>query len=339
MQLSPDGLAKLYDLPVEATIPGMQLQAQMMQSGDLANQAAGIRNLYDSQNNPNLVEQTRLENQSKLARLPGEEATSRSLGYKADIEGATHDQRKQAAIKEFALKAKQADLDDLEARAQEMAYSTDPAKRAQGAEILRMHKDMIRDREKQDAQMRRQIQLAQVAGEEARKTQQQAIDGGKYVRGGAGGGDPILGGKAGFEKSAAAAFARAQEAALAGDMEEAQRQTTIANQFMTQLIQLRQAGASATQAGKIDTGAVANLPTVPLRAPQQFTAPQGAVPNYAQDIANGAQFSSPAVEAQVRAKAGGPPKQTLSQVQQMYPGVPADKLREAYKKKFGVDLQ
>jgi hypothetical protein len=342
MQLSPDGLAKLYDLPVEATIPGMRLQAQMMQSGDLANQAAGIRNLYDSQNNPNLVEQTRLENQSKLARLPGEEATSRSLGYKADLEGATHEQRKQAAIKEFALKAKQADLDDLEARAQEMAYSTDPTKRAQGAEILRMHKDMIRDREKQDAQLKRQIALEQERGTQARLTQQQGLDGGRYARsGGAGaaGGDPVLSGKVGFEKAAAAAFARAQQAFQDGDVEEAQRQMGMANQYTAQLIQLRQAGASATQAGKIDTGAVANLPTVPLRAPQQFTAPQGAVPNYAQDIANGAQFSSPAVEAQVRAKAGGPPKQTLSQVQQMYPGVPADKLREAYKKKFGVDLQ
>lgn len=34
-----------------------------------------------------------------------------------------------------------------------------------------------------------------------------------------------------------------------------------------------------------------------------------------------------------------PAKPKLSEVQNMYPGVPADKLREAYKKKFGVDLQ
>jgi len=30
---------------------------------------------------------------------------------------------------------------------------------------------------------------------------------------------------------------------------------------------------------------------------------------------------------------------TLADVQKMYPGVPADKLKEAYKRKFGVDLQ
>lgn len=34
-----------------------------------------------------------------------------------------------------------------------------------------------------------------------------------------------------------------------------------------------------------------------------------------------------------------PKKNSLADVQKMYPGIPADKLREAYKKKFGVDLQ
>lgn len=339
MQLSPDGLAKLYDLPVEATMDSMRLQDQMMQSGQLANQAQGIENLYKTQNNPHLVEQTRLENLSKLARLPGEEATSRSLGYKADLEGATQNDRIAAAKQEFLKNAKQADLDMLESRAQEMAYSQDPNVRAQGAQILRMHKEMIRDREKQDAQLQRQVQLARVQGDETRRTQREAIEAGKYNRAGSGGSDPILSGKAGFEKAATAAFARAQQAFQEGDVEEAQRQMSIANQYTAQLIQLRQAGAAAAQAGKVDAGAVANLPTVPLRQSQPFTAPQGTTPNYAQDIANGAQFSSPAVEAQVRAKAGSPKPPSIQQVQQMYPGVPADKLREAYKKKFGVDLQ
>ena len=34
-----------------------------------------------------------------------------------------------------------------------------------------------------------------------------------------------------------------------------------------------------------------------------------------------------------------PKKNSLADVQKMYPGIPADKLKEAYKKKFGVDLQ
>lgn len=34
-----------------------------------------------------------------------------------------------------------------------------------------------------------------------------------------------------------------------------------------------------------------------------------------------------------------PPTNSLADVQKMYPGVPAEKLKEAYKRKFGVDLQ
>jgi hypothetical protein len=317
MQLSPDGLAKLYDLPVEATIPGMQLQAQMMQSGDLANQSQGIENLYKSQNNPHLVEQTRLENQSKLARLPGEVAQSRSFGLKAERDAATQEQAIAAARAKFLQDATDSDISMLENRAQKMAYSMNPQERAQGEQLLRMHRDIIRDREKQDAQLKRQVQLARVSGDESRKTQQQAIDAGKYVRGaaGVGGADPVLSGKVGFEKAAAAAFARAQEALQAGDPEEAQRLMAIANQYTAQLIQLRQAGANATQAGKVDIGATSSIPTIPLREPQPFTNPGATTP-----------------------AASKPQKQTLQQVQQMYPGVPADKLREAYKKKFGIEL-
>lgn len=73
--------------------------------------------------------------------------------------------------------------------------------------------------------------------------------------------------------------------------------------------------AQATASGKpdlgklgIETNPMPPTPTLPGAAPQQ---PQG-----------GAQ--KPA---------------SLADVQKMYPGVPADKLKEAYKRKFGVDLQ
>jgi hypothetical protein len=33
------------------------------------------------------------------------------------------------------------------------------------------------------------------------------------------------------------------------------------------------------------------------------------------------------------------PTASFAEVQKQYPGVPADKLREAYKRKFGVDLK
>ena len=43
--------------------------------------------------------------------------------------------------------------------------------------------------------------------------------------------------------------------------------------------------------------------------------------------------------SQIPPRKEAPPKASLAEVQKMYPGVPAEKLREAYKKKFGVDLQ
>jgi len=63
----------------------------------------------------------------------------------------------------------------------------------------------------------------------------------------------------------------------------------------------------------------------------------------AQDIQEGAQYSSPEVEAQVRQYAGQStqqpaPQMNVQKLQQMYPGVPVDKLKKAYKDKFGVDI-
>jgi hypothetical protein len=280
MQLTPDGLAKLYNMPVEATMDSMRLNNQMMQSGELANQAQGIENLYKSQNNPLLVEQTKLENQSKQARIPGEAAQSRSFGFKADREAATQGDAIAAARAKFVADASDADISMLENRAQKMAYSMDPNERAQGEQLIRMHKDIIRDREKQDAQLKRQIQLSRVNGEEARKTQGQAIEAGKYTRSGKGGGGGLAdvdaaaqSGKLGFEKAATAYASAAQQAMQAGDQEEAARLFSIANQYNQMYIQGRQAGAAATQAGKLDMGANTGMPTVPLRPVQPFQAP------------------------------------------------------------------
>lgn len=47
----------------------------------------------------------------------------------------------------------------------------------------------------------------------------------------------------------------------------------------------------------------------------------------------------PGTQPQAQASTQNQKPATLADVQKMYPGVPADKLREAYKRKFGVDLQ
>ena len=49
--------------------------------------------------------------------------------------------------------------------------------------------------------------------------------------------------------------------------------------------------------------------------------------------------SLPGAQPQTASPQQTPKPASLADVQKMYPGVPADKLREAYKRKFGVDLQ
>jgi len=80
-----------------------------------------------------------------------------------------------------------------------------------------------------------------------------------------------------------------------------------AQAVMADMAQIAQTNAQAKLIGKPDLEAM-NVPTV--KAP-------GTTP----------------------AKPAAQEKATLASVQKMYPGVPADKLKQAYKNKFGVDLQ
>lgn len=76
--------------------------------------------------------------------------------------------------------------------------------------------------------------------------------------------------------------------------------------------------AQAANAGKVDPGAATGLPTIPSPQPPQ---------------------PMPGMQPQPNQQGGAQKPATLADVQKMYPGVPPEKLREAYKKKFGVDLQ
>lgn len=81
-----------------------------------------------------------------------------------------------------------------------------------------------------------------------------------------------------------------------------------ARQRHRQLIQDKE---NAKKAGTVDLGATGVAVVPPITAPAQ---PPAAKPDAA-------------------------PKASLADVQKMYPGVPDDKLKEAYKRKFGVDLK
>lgn len=108
-------------------------------------------------------------------------------------------------------------------------------------------------------------------------------------------------GKLTYEKAAASFHTLSM---LTEDPTEKKKYEELAAQF--EQAALSKAAAGVT--GKLDVGAQTGLPTQ-----QPKTVLGGNAP--------------------------AQPKHSLADVQKMYPGVPADKLKQAYKEKFGVDLQ
>jgi len=116
--------------------------------------------------------------------------------------------------------------------------------------------------------------------------------------------DAVQSGKVGLEKAATIFAVLADTEA---DPEQAAKYREMAGKF--EKANLAQKAAGVT--GKIDTGAVTGMPT---QKPETVLGGE----------------STPKPQPQAH---------SLADVQKLYPGVPADKLKKAYKDKFGVDLQ
>lgn len=326
---------------------GLQQQEAAQKSTELNQQQALQDMLFQQQNDPMKLQQHALENQGLEAGLPGIFANSGMLQDKAAVSRGSLGEQIAGARSGLQAKASQDEISQLHSHAEKMAMSQDPQEAAVGMELLKHTKDFMLPEAKQNAQQERMLAQIRAQGEQQRLTQGQAIASGKYTQGGAGSGPQDIWqamsmGKMGFEKGAMALYAQAQQAYQAGDAQTGAQLMEMANQANNMYIQGRQASANASQDGKVDVSkmGVQTRAAVPV---QGFQAPQGGVSpqQIQQDISGGAQFSSPAVEAAVRAKGGVPANkpQNLSQLQQLYPGVSPEKLREAYKKKFGVDIK
>lgn len=279
-----------------------QFQAQKLEQEVQTAKQKQLANLFDEQNNPIRLRQNALNADTTEAQLG-------PLQTKSWIDSQTKEQQLRAQMSELAFKATKADLDGMEVAAQQMAYSPDPKVRAQGEQLLKMHKDFIKLREEQkfNADESAKQRAHQTALENQRNAnalgRQQALAKAK------------LDAKAGTEKMTtdqlrAHYIRKAQEARAAGD-------DVLANEFYAEaeyLTNLRASERPDTQAGQPDIGAITNLPTRAERA----------APQRPSSASTGKVQNAPA---------------SLADVQKMYPGVPADKLREAYKRKFGVDLK
>lgn len=288
-----------------------QFQYQKYLQEQEATKKASLQNLFDEQNNP--------------LRIQSQEISNRKLGYEADDAGvksrinvATEGLQLDAKQKEFIQKAKQSDLDMMEIEGQRMAYSMHPdpniraQERAQGEQLLKMHKDFVKlreegkirsDLEKQKFGYDLELEKRRAANAQAlAQTRASAKTGGiKSVY------DAVMSGKVSPDKAAAAFGAAALQAEVEGDMNAAAEYRNAA----ATMEKLATTTKPDAMVGKPDVGAMGGIPTTPPRQPT-FT-PQQTAP-----------AQKPA---------------SLADVQKLYPGVPADKLKQAYKNKFGVDLQ
>lgn len=273
-----------------------------------------LANMFDEQNNPLRLEEKRISNE-KL----GYETSD--AGVKSRINKATEGLQLDAAQKELVKKAKQSELDQLELLGQQMAYSTNPQERAQGEAMMRMHKDFMKIRAQGEesrttaAQAQKHaLALADRQAGHQRSLEQMRIDAGKYNRANStkikNVADAIAAGKMNFEKAAVYFY---NEANNAEDPTEQARLMQVARTYEQMHLNSRMAGVQ----GKPDVSQM-GVPTQQV----QPVIPQQVGPAHMDPRAS-----------------RGTVQRSLSDVQKMYPGVPPEKLKEAYKKKFGVDLQ
>lgn len=273
---------------------GMQ-RFESAQAADKTNQQQALQDmLFQQQNDPLKLEASRLANRGTEAGLPGIFADTSLKQDKAAVSRGSLGEQIGAAVSKGKADISDNDLKIIENSAQKMAMSRDENERNLGVALLKQHKDIIRDREKQDAQQVRQLAQIKEQGNQARLTQQQAIDAGKFVKGvggGSGGGsiqDQLASGKLSYEKAATLLAGAAFMAEQEGDIEKANSYRQMADQYNQQHVQSKQAGAFAGQVGKPDVGALGGIPTVqqkpvlpfspvvPKQAPA-VEAPQGQV--------------------------------------------------------------
>jgi hypothetical protein len=262
-----------------------------------------LANLFDEQNNP-----LKIENQQISNRKLGYEADS--SGVKSRIDVATEGLQLDSKQRELVQKAKQADLDMMEIQGQQWAYSPDPKLRAQGEQLLRMHKDFIklRDTQKFTADEAAKGRSHDFAMEAQRAKNAQALVGARAASGG-GGSSPTL---PTTDKMRAYWLQKLGEARARNDMAAYQEAEDMVNFVTAQM-------AASRGDPKVGTPTITPEGTIAPRPPRPMpTAPPLTTP---------------------QPKPTQAPTASFAEEQKQYPGVPADKLREAYKRKFGVDLK
>lgn len=142
---------KMYELPLPAFVRAQeqvglanQFQQQYLQQNSETLRQKQLKNLFDEQQNPQLLEHQRLQN-------IGQVQTNRKSTHEADVLETNKPFEINAKQKEWITKAKKSDLDWLEAEGQRMLSDprSTPEQRMQGEAIVKSHKEFLKMREEQ----------------------------------------------------------------------------------------------------------------------------------------------------------------------------------------------
>lgn len=209
----------------------------------------------------------------------------------------------------YAKNAKQEELDEMFREGQRMLFegakANNPEMMQMGERIVMAHKDFLKLRE----QGEQKIDLQGVKAEDAIElAKTRAALRPPKATGSSGSGAPK---PPGMDKLISSYTQQALEAEAMGNRTEADKFWARA-EAATNMYAAR---GRDTNVGKPSIGPSGQITTAPPRASPQLPNTSGAT------------------------AAQKPAQPSLADVQKMYPGVPADKLRKAYKKKFGVDLR
>jgi hypothetical protein len=290
-----------------------QFQQQEYQRGTLGNEKASLDNMFTAQDNPLRVRERQLSNVSKeQANETGELGLERARANQKSLLSA--DQRK------AAMSASEDEIKQLDYNVGLLLRSKDPQEREEGLKLQQYMPEILAERRKQaDAMEKERYTQMQQTGRDTERnaTTIRAAEIGANSR-------QAVANTRGSAKAGGADFWSAyykqrgafnQYSMLIGEIakikdtepEEAARMQRMADD----LTPAAQAAIATTKPGAINQGALTQLPVNP--PPQIAPTGAGTKPTKAEH--------------------------SLAKVQEMYPGVPAEKLKEVYKKKFGVDLK
>jgi len=239
-------------------------QQQKLQQEQETARKMGLENMFAEQNNPLRLEHQRAQNeglgyQNRVARV-GANETEQLAPYMLDA-------KKQEAI----TKVSKAQMDDMEYKAQRMAYSPDSAIAAQGEALLKKHADFVKIREQariaQEAATARQMFEAgqkDLDRKNQRQIAQMGIDGriaAKQAGGGKAGGLDFW---SSYYKNVRGA--KNQHAALVAEatkLGQDDPQAQVMLQMAEALRPQAEAEIATPKPGSVNAGAMGNIPTNP----------------------------------------------------------------------------